>query len=537
MGFLNAIFAPFIVVYLLMFFFFRYFEVNLGTTKIFLAFIAGSFAAVLVAVTLYDQELLLGFELSPNHTVFFYISVFGAVLAVARSQIPRENEVFEPERYLQLVVESTHYLPDEWRDRMHTEAVRREFGSLFEFKVLIFFRELLSVLATPWILWFSLPSCSEVCVCVCARARVCGKRKRLFRVVERGKLTKAPTDRGTANDLPTTSRRNSLIFFANSPCTWKALATCAPLPSLISGATETPATGLQPWPGLRARGCSQSTARWRSRLSISNWARLSPDQPPGMAAAGRGRVIIPEVRYRNESRRGWGRLFFIFGSSNIIETPPADSNGALPRSRLNDFSRQQRPKRPSELGQHGPETGDLAASVADLDELHASLVLSPAQERAPRRQAHQPHSASLARSSAARQPPPPPPPHAYPAPTRFADPAPSPSSAGSDSGGSAASLSEGAAARLRAYAGRTDGIIMPSLYLSAAAADAARLRGSPPAPAREQAAAAAAAAGRDLTSGSSQQGLSGSAEGASGAGSGREGMLALLNQVRRPRPG
>lgn len=89
----------------------------------FVAFIAGSFAAVLALFTVADQDLLLNFEISPDRTVFFYIGLFGTVLAVSRGMIPDENLVFEPEVALKNVVEQTHYLPEEWKGRLHTDEV------------------------------------------------------------------------------------------------------------------------------------------------------------------------------------------------------------------------------------------------------------------------------------------------------------------------------------------------------------------------------------------------------------------------------
>lgn len=39
--------------------------------------------------------------------------------------------------------------------------VKREFSSLYDLKIMIFLEEVLSVLTTPFILWFSLPNSSE----------------------------------------------------------------------------------------------------------------------------------------------------------------------------------------------------------------------------------------------------------------------------------------------------------------------------------------------------------------------------------------
>ncbi|KAF9469255.1 putative transmembrane protein [Collybia nuda] len=212
MGILNAIFAPFIVLYLLMYSFFRYFEEyhkdpsSIGGRRYtsfarwkfrefnelphffvrrldesyplasmyigqfpnekvalimrFVAFIAGSFAAVLVLAAVLDPH----FEVSPDRTVVFYLGVFGAILAVARGMIPEENRVFDPEMLMTEVIAYTHYMPDEWKEQLHSKKVHEEFGQLFAMKILIFVQEVVSVVLTPFVLWFSLPTCAPAII-------------------------------------------------------------------------------------------------------------------------------------------------------------------------------------------------------------------------------------------------------------------------------------------------------------------------------------------------------------------------------------
>ena len=90
----------------------------------FVAFVAGSFAAVLLVASLLDPDLFLHFEVTPHRTVLFYLGIFGSVLAIARGMVPEENLVFDPEASLREVVRWTHYLPGEWRGRLHSQMVR-----------------------------------------------------------------------------------------------------------------------------------------------------------------------------------------------------------------------------------------------------------------------------------------------------------------------------------------------------------------------------------------------------------------------------
>ncbi|KAJ7438501.1 putative transmembrane protein [Mycena latifolia] len=216
MGILNAMFAPFIVLYLLMYSFFRYFEEyhkdpstiggrrytsfaqwkfrefnelphlftrrldeshpyanmyigqfpneNMTLIMRFVAFVSGSFAAVLFLATVLDPDIFVHFEITPHRTVLFYLGVFGSVLAVARGMIPEENRVFDPEFLMTQVIAYTHYMPDEWKGQLHSKRIHTEFGQLFAMKILIFVEELISVVLTPFVLWFSLPDCAPAII-------------------------------------------------------------------------------------------------------------------------------------------------------------------------------------------------------------------------------------------------------------------------------------------------------------------------------------------------------------------------------------
>ncbi|KAK3842232.1 MAG: autophagy protein Apg9-domain-containing protein [Linnemannia gamsii] len=213
MGLATLLFSPFISIYLTLYFFFRYFEEyhknpsSIGTRQYtpvakwkfkefnelphlfeervnasyplamkyinqfpkektillcrFVAFISGSFAAVLALITIFDQELLLGLEITTDRTVFFYLGLFGTIMAVSRGMIPDQTESFDPETLIRGVVEHTHYMPSEWEDKLHTDEVRKRFALLFEYNAMLFLMEFMSLVLTPLMLCLSLANCSE----------------------------------------------------------------------------------------------------------------------------------------------------------------------------------------------------------------------------------------------------------------------------------------------------------------------------------------------------------------------------------------
>ena len=91
-----------------------------------MAFIAGSFAAVLLLASVLFSDALVHFEVTPHRSILFYLSIFASILAVARGMIPEENRVFDPELLMTEVIQYTHYMPDEWKEQLHSKKVRIE---------------------------------------------------------------------------------------------------------------------------------------------------------------------------------------------------------------------------------------------------------------------------------------------------------------------------------------------------------------------------------------------------------------------------
>ncbi|KAJ9122760.1 hypothetical protein QFC24_004190 [Naganishia onofrii] len=132
----------------------------------FVAFISGAFAAVLLLLSVVDP-VFLHFEITPDRTVLFYLGVFTSILAVSRGMIPANNQVFDPELLLTEVVGYVHYMPESWEGKLHSQQVHAEFSKMFQMKLAIFAQEIASVILTPLVLLFSLPSCAGKVIDFC----------------------------------------------------------------------------------------------------------------------------------------------------------------------------------------------------------------------------------------------------------------------------------------------------------------------------------------------------------------------------------
>ncbi|KAH6606275.1 autophagy-related 9 [Trichoderma cornu-damae] len=125
------------------------------------AFMSGALTAILAVCTLLDSELFLSFEITKDRTALFYLGVFGGIWALTRGMVSEEATVFNPEYALRNVVEYTHYMPDHWQGRLHSFEVKQEFSELYKMKVVIFLEEVLGIITTPLLLLLSLPKCSD----------------------------------------------------------------------------------------------------------------------------------------------------------------------------------------------------------------------------------------------------------------------------------------------------------------------------------------------------------------------------------------
>lgn len=125
------------------------------------AFMTGALAAVLAVFTVFDSELFLGFEITPDRTVLFYLGVFTAIWALSRGMVSDEASVFNPEYAIRNVAEYTHYMPEHWEGRLHSFEVKQEFSELFKMRVVIFLEEVIGIVTTSLLLLITLPKCSD----------------------------------------------------------------------------------------------------------------------------------------------------------------------------------------------------------------------------------------------------------------------------------------------------------------------------------------------------------------------------------------
>lgn len=127
----------------------------------FVTFVSGALVSILGLATVLDQENFLGFEITNGRTTIFYLGIFGSIWAIARGMLPDENMIYDSSYSMEEVIEFTHYRPAHWEGRLHTVEVKTEFSQLYQMQIAVLMEEILSMIFTPFVLWFALPRCSD----------------------------------------------------------------------------------------------------------------------------------------------------------------------------------------------------------------------------------------------------------------------------------------------------------------------------------------------------------------------------------------
>lgn len=146
----------------------------------FVNFVAGAVTAVLVLMGLFfddEEHNFWLFELSKDRSALFYISVFGTIWAVTLASTGSSTATslenintqgvsffYDPEASLRYALQFTHYLPSSWNGRLHTVGVKNEFCELYCLKIIVILNEILSLVLTPFVLWFRVSQSSSAII-------------------------------------------------------------------------------------------------------------------------------------------------------------------------------------------------------------------------------------------------------------------------------------------------------------------------------------------------------------------------------------
>ena len=141
----------------------QFYNRRLSTIARLIGFIAGSLIAILLLISLANEDLLMHFELTKGKSPIWYLPIFGLVLAICRSVLPDYSKKHDVRKLISQIVEYTHYSPPRWQNYRPSQ-IASEFKQLFRYRIVGISEDFLGVLAVPYLLWFQLPNQAEVII-------------------------------------------------------------------------------------------------------------------------------------------------------------------------------------------------------------------------------------------------------------------------------------------------------------------------------------------------------------------------------------
>lgn len=132
-----------------------------------LEFVVGALLTLLVLLALaWSDDALTRLDVAFGRSALWWMGLLAALLAGLRAfsssssstaGSSAEARVFDPAAHLRATAKCTHYMPRAWHGNEQSAVVRDDFFRLFGLRFYLYLRELLSVLFTPYLLFFVLP--------------------------------------------------------------------------------------------------------------------------------------------------------------------------------------------------------------------------------------------------------------------------------------------------------------------------------------------------------------------------------------------
>lgn len=137
----------------------------------FVTFIVGSMTAILLVLPLLNESVLIFYRIPSGTTqgdpssrgfnLLWWLAMASTIQAISRRFSAQPPMTLQPDALLQSVARHTHYMPEAWRNYGHKRRVYREFGRLYQYRVLLLMQEILGCLTTPLLLCFAMPQRAE----------------------------------------------------------------------------------------------------------------------------------------------------------------------------------------------------------------------------------------------------------------------------------------------------------------------------------------------------------------------------------------
>lgn len=123
-------------------------------------FVTSAFFLVLLLATLLNDDLLLSVDSATGKSIFWYMTLCGTILTIT---MPYAKNVIikHPELPLKYLIKYIRYFPSEWLRDVNKAYVYNTITKLFRYQIVVLMSELIGIITNPFILCFYLPHDAE----------------------------------------------------------------------------------------------------------------------------------------------------------------------------------------------------------------------------------------------------------------------------------------------------------------------------------------------------------------------------------------
>ena len=122
----------------------------------FLSYVSTSTFFILAVISYFNSDVVISLFMMEK-PIIFYVGIFGALSMMFPDTVGSDIIVYEPDRKFDELVDILHHsVPPTWKD-MDTKERYDEISKLFRYKWIVFLEEALSVITVPYVLLFKFP--------------------------------------------------------------------------------------------------------------------------------------------------------------------------------------------------------------------------------------------------------------------------------------------------------------------------------------------------------------------------------------------
>jgi len=123
------------------------------------SFLASSFVMFWLVITVFNDTILFGLEVTSTKTVFWWIGALSAAWAICNSIVSHKT-IYFPEYKLKKMEKWVHRIPEKYSKNPNSRESLKFVKTHYQLRLQQFLNEFVGILIGPYVLWKSLPECA-----------------------------------------------------------------------------------------------------------------------------------------------------------------------------------------------------------------------------------------------------------------------------------------------------------------------------------------------------------------------------------------